>query len=521
MYLVYSKFNLNKLLTIAISMLYLAACAPLLEQTERDLSDEIDSLLVTGLSDIQDYYITDINITDLALSGLKNIESSFDDLSFSVDNKNIQYKINHETVASAILPDDQSDVEETAFVLAQFIEDTKNASILMSSREDDEIISILYDGILEPLDKFSRYSGPSQALNERDNREGFGGIGIIIKAHPRGAVIEAVNVGDPAEAAGIHEGDIVVGVNEVATKGMSVNAINRLLRGPEDQSVKVSILRTGIDTPLLMDVGRKHIVPNTVFYRLENGHPVIRVTSFNQRTTKRIEDAVSHALQDINVTNKGLIIDLRNNPGGLLDKAVDTADLFLNSGILSQINGRNPLSDQLFFAKTGDITDGAPIIVLINGASASAAEILTAALQDNRRALVVGTNSFGKGSVQTVLPLPNTGELILTWAYFQSPKNYPLNEFGILPNLCTANVINGDALTKDTMIAHFNEALAPFKVSRNQLRDITPSITNFRRLCPWQPQTEVDVELNFAIQMLEDINYYNAALEFAASSESD
>jgi len=513
--------NLKQPAVIFAGLFYLAACAPTPVQNEHDLSDELDSLLVTTLSDIQDFYITEVNITDLVLNGLKRLDKSFDDLTIVVDGPILKFQINHETISSATLTENQDDVEDLAFILAQFIEDTKNASHMLSNQNNDDIIKIFLDGILEPLDRFSRYAGPDQASNERDHREGFGGIGLVLGPHPKGAVVEVVNPGDPANAAGINEGDIIIAVNGLITESKSVKFVSQLLRGPENQSVNVHILRTGIDTPMIMNVGRKHIVPNTVFYHLKSGHPVIRISSFNQRTAKRIAEAVSIAMGDVDLTRKGLIIDLRNNPGGLLDQAVDTADLFLNSGMVSQIDGRNPLSDQLFFAESGDISAGAPIILLINGAAASAAEILAAALQDYGRALVVGTNSFGKGSVQTVLALPNTGELILTWAHFRSPKNYPLNEFGILPNICTASFDNQSVSIQKNLIYQLDESLQSFKNSRRELSDITPSVNNYRRHCPWQGTKNGEVEMDIAIYLLEHIQLYNHAISLITTDENN
>ena len=220
------------------------------------------------------------------------------------------------------------------------------------------------------------------------------------------------------------------------------------------------------------------------------------MTGFNQGTAAELKKTVDRAHREIGPGLKGLVIDLRGNPGGLLDQAVDAADLFIVGGRISTTRGRHPDSFQLFDATKGDIGDGVPIAVLVNGASASAAEVLAAALQDQGRAVLVGSGSFGKGTVQTVLRMPNDGELILTWARLLAPSGYILNKLGVLPTLCTSNAKDAEHVLADSLkdgVADRQIALRRGADSANaEMRE------TIRKFCPWRPRDGGDVDIGDA-----------------------
>jgi carboxyl-terminal processing protease len=268
---------------------------------------------------------------------------------------------------------------------------------------------------------------------------------------------------------------------------------------------------------------RAHIVPPTVTYEINDGAAVIRLSGFNQDTAQSLGDILKTMARDARERRvKGAVLDLRANPGGLLDQAVAVADLFLRDGDIVSTLGRHPDSLQEFNASGVDLLDGLPITVLINGTSASAAEIVAAALQDRGRAVLVGTSTFGKGTVQTVMRLPNDGELTLTWARFHAPSGYTIDRLGVLPTICTSGASEDldelvDALGKGmlkgvTDLARRRAANGPSAAEQAFLQSV----------CPWQPEDRpYDVELEVAKRLLRHPALYAGALALQAATTID
>src|SRR4029453_18190026 len=224
------------------------------------------------------------------------------------------------------------------------------------------------------------------------------------------------------------------------------------------------------------------IVPETVTFERKGSVAYLRVYGFNQDTADSLRKEMLHAQQDIGTGLKGYIMDLRGNPGGLLDQSVAVSDLFIGHGRIVSTHGRHPDSHQYFEATAGDIADGLPLVVLVNGDSASAAEIVAAALQDSGPAVVVGSNSYGKGTVQTVLRMPNDGELTLTWARFHAPSGYTLNHLGVLPSICTSR----DEDSRATVAALKEDRVAAIPTIARNAASPTDLVTlnKLRAACP-------------------------------------
>ena len=240
----------------------------------------------------------------------------------------------------------------------------------------------------------------------------------------------------PAQKAGVRSGDLIIRLDDTAVKGLSLNEAVKLMRGAPGTDITLTIVREGVDRPLQIKLTRAVIKVNSVRSReLEPGYEYLRVSQFQTNTGRKLRDAVSE-LKDKNGGHlKGLVLDLRNNPGGVLTAAVSVADAFLSDGLIVYTEGRAPESEQRFSATAGDIVDGAPIVVLVNAGSASASEIVAGALQDNRRAIIMGEKTFGKGSVQTILPISQTSALKLTTARYFTPKGRSIQAEGIEPDV--------------------------------------------------------------------------------------
>jgi carboxyl-terminal processing protease len=292
-------------------------------------------------------------------------------------------------------------------------------------------------GMLSGLDPHSSYLDASEFKEMQINTSGrFGGLGIEVQMED-GFVKVVTPIDDtPAARAGLQPGDLIIKLDDTQVKGLSLtDAVNRM-RGEPGSQIRLTILREKQDAPFVVTLTRDVINVQSVKRRLlEPGYGYVRITQFRNDAGKDLEDALSKLVAENKAPLRGLVLDLRNNPGGLLTAAVEVTDVFQDSGLVVYTQGREKTSRQDFPSKPGDSLRGAPMVVLVNGGSASASEIVAGALQDNKRALVVGTRTFGKGSVQTVLPLPSGDAIKLTTARYYTPGGRSIHAEGIDPDI--------------------------------------------------------------------------------------
>ena len=480
----------------------MVACASQdsLAPAESDLS-LADRLFSVGYRDISDIYIDDVTVAELALAGLNNLSTLDPELTVARDGRQVRLTVDGQLAGSFAAPSFR-DADAWGALTADAVDLGRLRSEELSAAEPERIYEVLFDGVLAELDGFSRYAGREEARENRASRDGFGGIGVRIRLIDEGVRILTVMEKTPAARAGLRDDDVIVQIDGEPTVGLNQREVVRRLRGPLRSRVELTVERESAASPLNMEVVRAHIVPQTVRYKRLGSVAHIRVSSFNQRTARTLRDKVSFALDDIGPSISGFVLDLRSNPGGLLDQAVSVADMFLPSGRIVSTHGRHPDSHQYFDAEPNDVARGRPVVVLVNGSSASASEIVAAALQDAGRAVVAGTVSFGKGTVQTVLRLPNEGELTLTWARFHAPTGYGLSRRGIMPDICTG----GDVADAEQVLNGLRRGALPFDTALLR-RDIDPyddvGIEAFRASCPAR-RAESDLELELAQRLLED-----------------
>ena len=318
--------------------------------------------------------------------------------------------------------------------------------------DDKELIEAALDGMLSSLDPHSNYLNAQAFSDMQDQTRGeYGGLGIEITSED--GVIKVISPmdGTPASRAGIKAGDYITAVDGQSVLGLTVSEAVKQMRGKPGELVTVTIAREKTD-PFDVKLIREIIQPKSVTYRMEGDYGYLRLSGFNEKATDETLAAIN-ALRVKNPQMKGLVLDLRNNPGGLLDQAVGVADLFLDGGEVVSQRGRDPRDIERYNARPGDVMNGLPMTVLINSGSASAAEIVAGALQDRHRAELVGLTSFGKGSVQTVIPLRNgmDGAVKLTTARYYTPAGRSIQRTGIEPNLEVAQ-------TRDEAQAVANQA---------------------------------------------------------------
>jgi carboxyl-terminal processing protease len=303
--------------------------------------------------------------------------------------------------------------------------------------DDSKLIESAINGMLAGLDPHSSYMDSKSFRDLQVQTRGeFGGLGIEVTMEDGLIKVVAPIDDTPAAKAGIMANDIITHLDEVPVQGLTLNQAVEKMRGPENSKIKLKILRKGQDKPIEVSITRARIQVRSVRSRLE-GDDVgfIRVTQFNEQTTEDLKKAITD-LSTHGEKLKGFIVDLRNNPGGLLDQAISVSNVFLEKGEIVSTRGRTAEESLRFNARAGDLAKGKPLIVLINGGSASASEIVAGALQDHRRATVIGTRSFGKGSVQTIIPLGSgNGALRLTTARYFTPSGRSIQATGIPPDL--------------------------------------------------------------------------------------
>ncbi|HEV2099589.1 MAG TPA: S41 family peptidase [Stellaceae bacterium] len=432
------------LASILILSVQLAACvAP-----EPLPADPTGRLFGRGLDQIADLYIVPVSSRKLALAAARRLTSLDPKLEVVEtpgprEKTEIALEYGGRDIATYPIPS-ADDPHLWGGWLGHLLADAKATSPTLAALSQDQVDEALFDGITGALDRFSRYASSEAARDQRAARDGFGGIGVTFDPAPDRFRIIKVLPGSPADLAGIRAGDTIVAVDGKPTAGRSQNDVIRLLRGPVVSTVGVSVTRPGIAQSRYYQLQRTLIVEPTVTLSREKDIAIFHISSFNQNTTQQLVEDLDTIKRESGTKLTGIVLDLRGDPGGLLDQAVSLSDVFIAKGPIVATVGRNPASRQFFEAAGDSLAPQIPIVVLVNGGSASASEIVAAALQDAGRAVVVGTASYGKGTVQTVLRLPNNGELTLTWAQLVAPAGYLLHEHGVVPTLCTSDLSDDD-----------------------------------------------------------------------------
>ncbi len=302
--------------------------------------------------------------------------------------------------------------------------------------DNSKLVEYAIRGAVTGLDPHSFYLSPKEVAEEQEEvRGGFGGLGVNVKMETGGAKVMEPIENMPADRAGVLAGDIITAIDGKSLKGLSMSAAGEKMIGPVGSSVTLTLARSGADKPVTVKVVRDIIRVNTVQYSVEGDVGWIKVKSFeNKFTADHVRWAVEDIKKALGSKVSGYVLDLRNNPGGLLDQAIAVSDAFLDGGPIVIMKGRNVSDIHSADAKPGDITDGKQLVVLINGGSASASEIVAGALQDHNRATLLGTRSYGKGSVQTLIPLVNKGAIRITTARYYTPSGRSIQATGIEPD---------------------------------------------------------------------------------------
>ncbi len=378
--------------------------------------------------------------------------------------------------------------------------------------DDRELIEAAINGMLTSLDPHSSYLSPEAAQRMRVSTSGeFGGLGIEVTQEEGWVKVVSPMDGTPAEAAGVLAGDFITAVDGESVLGLTLDEAVRMMRGPVGAEIIVTIVREGEVEPFDVSIIRDTIKLTAVRSRTEGNAVVLRVTTFNEQTFPNLREGIEEQIEDAGGVDNidGFVLDLRNNPGGLLSQAVYVSDAFLDAGEIVSTRGRVASDGDRFNASPGDLAMGKPIVVLINGGSASASEIVAGALQDHRRAIVVGTNSFGKGSVQTVVPLNQDGAMRLTTARYYTPSGRSIQSLGISPDIIVEqpqprlDEVEEDEEATQRSEAGLRGSLENDSLTEDEIRQIEEDRARAEAAAALR---EDDYQLAYAIDILKGLN---------------
>lgn len=301
--------------------------------------------------------------------------------------------------------------------------------------DQSEAMDAAINGVLQSLDPYSAYMSPESFENMQTETSGeFGGLGIEVSMEA--GVVKVISPLDdsPAYEAGVKAGDYIVKINDIQVQGKTLNEAVEIMRGPVGSDIEITVRRKGVKKALVFNITRKIIKVRSVKSKIiDNNIGYIRLTAFNENSSNQIKKKINEFNKNENIEK--FILDLRNNPGGLLSQAIKITDFFLSSGEIVSTKSRQENENRKWFAQAGDILNGETLVVLINNGSASASEIVAGALKDHKRAILVGENSYGKGSVQSIIPLKNKGAIRLTISKYYLPSGKSISEVGVTPDI--------------------------------------------------------------------------------------
>ncbi len=362
--------------------------------------------------------------------------------------------------------------------------------------EEKELIESAINGMLTSLDPHSSYLNAEDANDMRTQTRGeFGGLGIEVTMEDELVKVITPIEDTPAARAGVLAGDLISEIDGESLRGLTLSDAVDLMRGPVDTEVELTVIREGADAPMKIKVTRDIITVRAVRHSIEDDVGYLRVISFTEKTYDDLAAAIEEIKAEVPEDElKGYVLDMRLNPGGLLDQAISVTDAFLDRGEIVSTRGRNEEESRRFNSRAGDLTGNKPLVVLVNGGSASASEIVAGALQDHKRATVVGTRSFGKGSVQTIIPLGENGALRLTTALYYTPSGKSIQGTGISPDITVEQPLPEEMRGRV-------EAAGESEL-RGHIQGESETDEGSGSIAYVPPEKEDDIQLNYALDLL-------------------
>lgn len=495
------------------TLLLLLLAAPAQAETAATFNARLATAVYsTALAFMAPRTLEPVPIAQLTEWGLNGLAALDPDLTLSVQGPVLQLALPGHVLARVAAPQTE-DPAAWAAVAAQFAEVAWHASARLRRAGSTAVITNFFDEIFNHLDPYSRYVPPRAAAEDRARRTGSAGAGLSLMAEHDRIVVQQVIADGPGGLAGIQVGDTILAVNGQSTRGVDPVTVSDWIEGPEDTRVSITV-RGHRGRVRTLDIMRVMVPPETVFAETVDGVLVIRIIDFNHETSTRLARALHAALDGRAAARHpviGMILDLRGNRGGLVQEATGAADEFLPPGIIARAMGRDPDATRVWRSGPEQVADDLPLVVTVDGRTASAAEILTAALADRGRAVVVGSSTLGKGLVQTITPLPDGGELFVTWSRVLAPRGWPLQGLGVLPQVCTSlgqDQLDSELDSLDQGTQPMAEAIARHRAARAPLPPA--QALAIRNACPAAEGSEADITA--ARFLIEHPAAYAAAL---------
>jgi len=448
--------------------------------------------------DVNSYHLVGAPPDRLASAALGRLVAA--DPTLAIDRRGRDLVLRHGTDAVRFTVPATADSDGWATLAGRVMTAARAMSPAVAATPEAATEESMVNAALGTLDRYSHYVRPP-AARERDS---IVGVGVTLDIRPAEVLVTSVIPDTPAAAAGIEVADRIVAVDGTAAATLSPDSIRERMRGPPNSMLTLELARAGREEPLTLMLRRALIVRPTVTAETSDGIAWLHIRKFDRHSADRAALLLRQAHHEAGNALHGIVIDLRDNPGGLLVQAVALASLFIDRGMVTSTVGRAPESIQSFPARPADRVETLPVVVLVNGGSASSAEIVAAALQDARRAVIVGSASYGKGTVQMVQPTSEGGELTLTWAELVAPLGYRLQANGVVPTVCTSG---GTDL--DTLQASLNADPARLAVPREALD--ADGWTRLRASCP-PDRIRRALDRDVARRLIDDSALYHAAL---------
>ncbi len=431
------------------------------------------------------------SISQLSIWGLRGLTTIDPKISTELTPNSVRLFDDVRPVMIRPLPG-EADAAEWGQAIAQMSRGAWDASAVVRRAGTQAIISNFFDEVFNHLDPYSHYAPPAEAEDDRARRRGRAGIGLLA-ARSRGEFVVGTIVADgPAARAGIHAGDAILAIDGEPIASADLASVNEMIAGPEGTDIELLLRGPGRATRR-MTLQRALVPPDTVFASRSGAMLLLRVSGFSSDTGDRLGREIDAGVAG-NRPPKGIVIDLRGNRGGLLRQAVRAAETLLPSGVIAITAGRAPGSSNVFTADGRDLAGGLPVVIVVDGRTASAAEIFAAALADQHRAVVVGSSTLGKGLVQTIAELPDGGELSVTWSRVLAPLGWPLQGLGVMPQICTST--GGEALARELAdLGHGRPPMAAILARHRAMRvPVTPGeAIDIRNACPAAEGRDQDV----------------------------
>lgn len=458
-------------------------------------------------------YLWSNKLSDIASQSIAAIHDLDDNIRIANESERILVYNNHKMLKSFKKPSESS-IPDWSKLTVEIIITARNYSKKMQNLRPEDIHQRMTESVISMLDGFSHYIRKGAISDKAKN---FAETGIRVKKTGRLLEVISIIAGSSAENANVHIGNFISHIDEESVSPMDSQILIDKLNGNAGSKVVLTVINNETREVNKIPIVRTLISPNPVNYSIENDILFIVIYGFNKATVGAVSDAISNANLTNNNKINGVVIDLRGNPGGIFEQAIKTADLFLDEGTIISTRGRHHESYVLYNAeKDTKIAKDVPMIVMVDAKTASSAEIFAAALQDNGRALIFGTATYGKGTIQTLVTLPDKNEISITWSRFHAPSGYSLHHLGILPNICYPKK---DITSKETLREDFTKNIELIKKYFNAWQRTNPdnkkAQEQVRAICPPQDRFFENDDKKIALELILDVDFYKTANFFA------